>query len=228
MKRRFYPVAFLVLSTLASASLLSASDLSLYRDFRLGSSLADVAKQVGIESSEATSISSRPARIQELDWRTDRSTSNATRSDSVKEIRFSFYNGGLYQMMVSYERDHTGGLTDADMTEALSSVYGPASAPVTKEMSFNSGYNSTVRVIAQWGDPQSLLSLVGFSYGDGFGVIVSSKDTLALAQRATAESERLDQVEAPKKALDLKAKLEADAAARDEKSRLANKPEFRP
>jgi hypothetical protein len=129
---------------------------------------------------------------------------------------------------VSYDRDHTSGLTDADMTQALSAIYGPANTPAAKEMSFNSDYNSTVRVIAQWHDAGSLLSLVGFSYGDGFGVIVSSNNSLALARTAMLESDRLDRVEAPQRALDLKAKLDAQAAARDEKSRLVNKPGFRP
>jgi hypothetical protein len=228
MKTRFYPVALIALSTLASASLLPASDLSAYREFHLGSSPADVARQAGMESSETELISSRPERIEELNWRIKPFASPATGPDSVREIRFRFYNGKLFEMMVSYDRDRTGGLTDADMTEALSAVYGPAATPVTKEMDFNSGYHSTARVIAQWNDPQSLLSLVGFSYGGGFGVIVSSKPTLALARQAIAESEQLDQMEAPQKALDLKAKLDAEAEARDEKSRLVNKPGFRP
>lgn len=224
----FQPVAFIAVSVLASASLLTAGDLSVYREFHLGSSPGDVAKQAGMESSAANLISSRPERVEELDWRINRFESPSTGPDSVREIRFRFYNGNLFEMMVSYDRDRTGGLTDADMTEALSGIYGPASTPVTKEMSFNSGYNSTVRVIAQWGDPQNLLSLVGFSYGDGFGVIVSSRPTLAMARQAIAESERLDQMEAPQKALDLKAKLDAEVAAKDEKSRLVNKPGFRP
>ena len=228
MKTRYYPVAFVVLSTLASASLLPASDLSLYRGFHLGSSPGDVARQAGMESSEVKLISSRPARIEELDWRTNRSAPAETPSDSVKEIRFRFYNGSLFEMMVSYDRDHTGGLTDADMKEALSPIYGPASTPLTKETSFNAGYTSTVRVIAQWHDPQSLVSLVGFSHADGFGVIVSSTVNQTLAGRAIVESERLDRVEAPQKALDLKAKLDAETATRDEQCRLANKPGFRP
>jgi hypothetical protein len=228
MKTRFNRVAFIVLSTLASASLLPAADLSVYREYHLGSSPGDVAKQAVMESSDARLISSRPARIEELDWKINPFQSPAAQSDSVREIRFRFYNGSLFEMMVSYDRERTGGLTDTDMKEALSAVYGPASTPVAQEMSFNSGYSSTVRVIAQWDDPRSVLSLVGFSYGDGFGVIVSSKPTLALAQQAMAESARLDQIEAPQKALDLKAKLDADAEARDEKSRLLNKPGFRP
>ena len=228
MRKRFYPVAFIVFSTLASASLLPASDLSRYRDFHLGSSIADVAKRTGMESPNPRLISGRPERIEELDWNSSWSSSSEVRSDSAREIRFSFYNGSLFEMMVSYDRQHTGGLTDADMTEALSSVYGSASSPVTKEMSFNSGYNSTVRVIAQWDDPQSQLSLVGLSYGGGFGLIVSSKDTLPLARRAIAESERLDRIEAPQRALDEQAKQVAATEARDQKSRLVNKPEFRP
>jgi hypothetical protein len=228
MKTHFNRVAFIVLSILASASLLAATDLSVYREYRLGSSPGDVAKQAGMESSEAKVISSRPERIEELDWKINQFASSVTQSDSVREIRFRFYNGNLFEMMVSYERDRTGGLTDADMKEALSAVYGPASTPVTKEMSFNSGYDSTVRVIAQWDDSQSLLSLVGFSYGAGFGMIVSSKPTSTLARQAIAESQRLDQLEAPQRARDLKAKLDAEAAARDEESRLVNKPEFRP
>jgi hypothetical protein len=228
MKTRFCPGAFIVLAALASVTLLPASDLSVYREFHLGSSPADVAKQAGMESSETKLISSRPQRIEELDWKTNRSAPADSQSDSVKGIRFRFYNGGLFEMMVSYDRDHTSGLTDADMTQALSAIYGPANTPAAKEMSFNSDYNSTVRVIGQWHDAGSLLSLVGFSYGDGFGVIVSSNNSLALARTAMLESDRLDRVEAPQRALDLKAKLDARAAARDEKSRLVNKPGFRP
>lgn len=228
MKKRFYPVVFIILSTLASASLLSAGDLSRYRDFHLGSSLADIAKQAGLESSAARLISSRPERVEELDWRTNQSASNATRPDSVREIRFRFYDGSLFEMMVSYDSDQTGGLTDADMTDALSAVYGPASTPVTKEMAFNSGYTSSARTIAQWGDTQSALNLVGFTYGRGFGLIVSSTSNQILARQAMNESERLDRAEAPQRALDKQAKQLADEEARDEKSRLVNKPGFRP
>jgi hypothetical protein len=227
MKTRFYPVAFVVLSTLASASLLPASDLSRYRAFHLGMPLADVAKEAGMESSDARLISSRPERIEELAWRTDRSVSNDARPDSVREIRFRFYNGGLFEVMVAYDRDQTGGLTDKDMTEALSAVYGASFLPVTKEMAFNAGYSTTVRVIAQWNDAENLVSLVGFTDRGGFGAILSSKGNQNLAQRAIAESERLDRVEAPQRALDQQAKQAADDEARDEKFRLVNKPGFR-
>jgi hypothetical protein len=220
-------VVLTLFPVLASAALLPGSDLSRYREFQLGVPLADIAKQAGMESSEATLISGRPERIEELDWRTNRSSS-ATPADSVREIRFNFYNGSLFEMMVAYGSEHTGGLTDTDMTEALSAIYGPVSAPVAKEMVFHSGYSNTVRVIAQWNDTKSLLSLVGFSYGRGYGVIVSSTSSQTLARRAMVESERLDRVEAPKRALDQRAKQAADDEASDEKLRMSNKPGFRP
>ena len=48
------------------------------------------------------------------------------------------------------------------------------------------------------------------------------------ANRTTLAEAWLDRMEAPQKALDLKAKLDAEVAAKDEKSRLVNKPGFRP
>jgi hypothetical protein len=222
------PFMFLGVSLLASTSLLPGGDLSSYREFHLGAPLADVAKQAGMDSSDIKSISSRPEHIEELDWRTERPASGASRPDSVREIRFRFYNRGLFEMMVAYDSGQTNGLTDADMTEALSAIYGPASVPVVKEMAFNSGYSTTVRVVSQWSDAENLVSLVGFAYGGGFGVVVSSKGNQALARLAIAESERLDRAEAPQRELAERAKQAADAEARDEKSRLLNKPGFRP
>ena len=225
MNRRF---GLLCVSLLVSTSLLPGRDLSRYREFHLGAPLADVAKQAGMESSDTKSISSRPEHIEELAWRTERAAPGASRPDSVREIRFRFYNSDLFEMMVAYDSGQTSGLTDADMTEALSAIYGPASVPVVKEMVFDSGYSTTVRVVSQWSDAENLVSLVGFSFGGGFGVVFSSKDNQALAGRAMAESERLDRMEAPQRAVAERAKQVADAEARDEKSRLLNKPGFRP
>jgi hypothetical protein len=228
----FRPVVFALAGAFAATCLLPAAELAAespvgkYRAWRLGTPLAEVAKLAGIASTETKVISRRPQRIEELDLRT--SQSFASKPDSVREILFRFYNGGLFEMMIMYDRDQTGGLTDADMTEALAAVYGPGSAPATKEMAFNSGYNNTVRVIAQWTDAQSMLSLVGFPYAAGFGVVVSSKANEALAKQAILESARLDRVEAPQRELELRAKQAADMAAKDEQSRLVNKPGFRP
>jgi hypothetical protein len=131
-------------------------------------------------------------------------------------------------MTITYDPSRTGGLTDADLTGALGAIYGSGSAPVAKEIAFNSGYDNTVRAITQWGDPQSRVTLVGFPYGGGYGLVVSSTGDEPLAQKALLEAKRLDQLEAPQKEIDLRARQVADAEAKDEKSRLVNKPEFRP
>jgi hypothetical protein len=215
---------------LASALLLHAAgpvtenSPSSYRTFRLGDPLADVAKQAGMAASDARLISSRPERLEDLAWRAGPSST----PDSVEKILFRFYNGALFEMMITYDSSRTGGLTDADLTEALATIYGPGSPPIAKEIAFNSGYNSTVRTITQWADTQSLMTLVGFQYGGGFGVVISSTRDEPMARKALLESARLDRVEAPQKEIDLRAKQAEEAEAKDEKSRLVNKPEFRP
>jgi hypothetical protein len=177
----------------------------------------------GIASSEARLISSRPERVEELDWRISQ-LSDGAKPDSVREILFRFYNGALFEMMITYDRDQTGGLTDVDMTEALAAIYGPARPPAVKEIGFNSGYNHVVRAIAEWRDTNNLMNLVGFAYGGGFGVVVSATGDQILARQALLESERLDRAEAPQRALDLRAKEVADTQARDEKSRSLTGP----
>jgi len=191
-------------------------------------SLTDVAKQAGIAASEVKLISTRPNRIEELDWRTNRVSSSSARADSVQQVLFSFYNGALFEMMVTYDKDRTGGLTDADMVESISGIYGHTANSSVKEMTFNSGYSNTVRVVARWEDADDMVSLVGFTYGGGYGAVVSSTSNQLLAQRSIVESERLDRVEAPQRELARQAQESADAQAKDEKSRVSNKPGFRP
>jgi hypothetical protein len=226
-------VVFVLWSVLApvvvlqGAELVSETPLSRYRAFRMGELLVDVAKQAGIASSEARLISSRPERVEDLDWKITQ-LSGGSKPDSVREILFRFYNGALFETMVTYDRDQTVGLTDVDMTDALAAIYGPARPPAAKEIAFNSGYNHTVRAIAEWRDTQNVVSLVGLAYGGGFGVVVAATSDQLLARQALLESERLDRAEAPQKALDLRAREVADTQARDEKARLLNKPGFRP
>jgi hypothetical protein len=222
-------VVFLALaSAVCSTSLLSGADLSQYREFQLGMPVAGAAKQTRIELSATQLISSRPERIEELDWRPGLSAASSAQPDSVKEIRFRFYNGKLFEMAVTYDQDRVAGLTDADMIQAISGVYGASTKPLSAEMNFNSGYKNNVKILAQWQDAQSLISLVRFPYESGFGLVVTSKPMEILARQALLESERLDHVEAPQRELALKATQLEEKRALDEKSRVINKPVFRP
>src|SRR5438477_2669666 len=159
------PTILLLSSAVVSVSLMPGADLASYRNYRLGMSAMEVAKQAEIGSPEPKLISSRPERIEELDWRINRTPPSAARSDPFKDLLFSFYNGELFEITVTYDVDQTRGLTDEDLIESISGVYGSTSKPVAAELSFNSGYSRTVKVIARWEDERYQLSLVRLPYG---------------------------------------------------------------
>ena len=74
---------------------------------------------------------------------------------SVNEILFTFCNGELFRMVVSYDQQRTEGLTDPDMVEAISATYGIATQPAAKIVLFSSSYiyNDSEKVMARWEDP---------------------------------------------------------------------------
>jgi hypothetical protein len=82
--------------------------------------------------------------------------------------------------------------------------------------------------MAHWEDAQSEVDLFHPSYASTFGLVVLSKRLDALAQSASVEAVRLDEQEAPKRAIDRKQKQEDDDQARQQKARLVNKAIFRP
>src|SRR5581483_3178994 len=90
-----------VLFGLASATALGA-DLSGYRKFQLGASLPAVAKQAGTNVSQAKTIHSRPALIQELEWRPP--ILGSSNAEPAKDVVFSFYNGTLFRIVIDYDR----------------------------------------------------------------------------------------------------------------------------
>ena len=117
--RRFaMSIAWLVVS----ASQISAHDLSRYREFQVGMSLSEVAAQADI-APEPRVLQQRPAVIQELMWQPPRARLSPT-GDSVKKVLFSFYNGQLFRMVVTYDRARTEASTAADLIDAMSATYG--------------------------------------------------------------------------------------------------------
>ena len=94
-----------------SAPALGGPDLSRYRGFQFGETLPAVAKQAGLDVSQAKVIHERPALLQELEWPIWLASSFDSPQDPVRTILFSFYNGELFRVLVSYDRDDTTGLT---------------------------------------------------------------------------------------------------------------------
>lgn|SRR3989442_8983029 len=139
-----------------SASLASIQDLSRYREFQLGMSLAAVAQQAGI-TPDAHVLHQRPELIQELMWLPPRMPgSPPSQEDSVRKVVFSAYNGQLFRMVVTYARDTTEGLTGDDLVEAVSAKYGRPTLPVLPiAPSVSRAARDSDKILAYWEDSQS-------------------------------------------------------------------------
>jgi hypothetical protein len=221
-------LAIVIAWAVISPSAIAAQDLSSYRGFQLGMSLDAVAQQAGI-ASEARVIHRRPELIQELTWEPPRSLGSPRPGESVRKVLLSFYNGELFRIVVSYQWDRTEGLTVEDMVDALSVTYGHAMLPATEIASSLSRVSTeSDRIVAHWGDPQHAINLVRPSYASTFGLVMFSKPLDALARAASIEAIRLNEQEAPGRAIERQRQQEDEAQARQEKARTENKATFRP
>ena len=144
-------IVVLATGVFLGVQLASAQDLSRYRGYALDSSLESVIASSGARADRATTLHRRPATIQELEWRAPYSSAGSAAADSVRGIAFSFYNDALYQLIVSYDRDKTDGLTNKDLIESLSVTYGtPTPRSPGNRVGGSMGLADTI-VLAQWG-----------------------------------------------------------------------------
>ena len=194
-------VCFLtVVVILLSTPLIYAQDLSKYRNFSFGMTVADLSKQIDQKPANAAVLHERPALIEELTWLPPQTYGSSRPAEPVDQILFSFYNGALYRMLMTYENSATKGLTDDDMIRVVSAKYGVATRPVAALVNFpmKPSYHATEKVIARWEDPQYSLNLFR-SYGDTFAIVMFAKQMDAQAGISIAESVKLEQQEAPHK-----------------------------
>jgi len=205
----------------------STGDLSRYRSFQLGTDLSTVAKQAGTNPSEAKLIHSRPALIQELEWR-PQPFGSTSEKDPAQDVVFSFYDGELSQIVVDYDRYQTEGLTVDDFIDAISIAYGPATRPTAPAKVDPGSYSDQEEILAQWQDSQYRFDLIRSAYGSGFKLVGVVKKLEVSAQAATLAAKRLDDQEAPQREAAQLASEEQAAKAKLEKARLVNKPKFRP
>src|ERR1043166_2966681 len=120
---------FLVAAALACSSQPGwTQELFRYRAYVLESSLDSVVAMSGVRAADTKSLYERPAKIQELEWRAPYVSSTDPMADPVRGAVFTFFNNALYQIVVKYDRDRTDGLTNTDIIESLTTVYGQPSA----------------------------------------------------------------------------------------------------
>src|SRR5216684_5607582 len=184
-------LCFVVL--LLAAPLLRAQDLSKYRDFSLGMSLPELSSQVDLRPLQTKLIQKRPAVIQELTCWPGGSSDYSFQADSVWQIFFSFYNGQLFRILVTYDQDATHGLTAEDMVQAISTKYGTATR-TAGEISFptNELYRTTEKVIARWEDSQYSINLVRSRFLNSFALVMFSKRLDGQAEAAIAKSLKME------------------------------------
>jgi hypothetical protein len=210
---------------LLATPVISGQDLSRYRNFVLGTSLATVSRQVGQDERQATLLSQTPALIQEMTyWQADTSD-NSGRMEPISHVRFDFYNGALYRIVVVYDQKAVEGLTEEDMVKAISARYGNG-VRLYPEIDFPSHdvYSSPEKVIAQWDDSQNSVSFFHSTGAESFGLAVFSKRLNAQAEAAIVESAKLEKEQAPQKEIDRQKKEVADLDI----ARQKNMKSFRP
>jgi len=222
ISRIFLVAAVLVFSSQAGWT----QDLFRYRAYALEGSLDSVVAITGVRVADTKTLHERPAKIQELEWRAPYVSSTDPMADPVRGAVFTFFNGALYQIVVKYDRDRTDGLTNADLIESLTTVYGQ---PVPR-----SPRNAAVAappdtmLLAFWESPGSSLALTRGVYSPEFQLVLTSKALSMRARDAIRESGRLDVIEAPRREQEQRKQEIADRDAARAKARTTNKAAFRP
>ena len=212
-------LCFVVL--LLAAPLLRGQDFSKYRHFTFGMSLTRVLERTDKKMADVNVIHSRPALIQELTWWPPNLPGTPLRPDAVEQMLFSFYNGELYKMSVTYDRSSTEGLTDEDMVKSITAKYGPATYVA---LAIDFAANERQQPVASWEDSQYSFNLVRSSFTGGFQLVIYSKKVNAEAELALAEAVKLDKQEGPQREAERLKKETDDLAV----TRLKNQKSFRP
>jgi len=216
-------LCFVVL--LLTAQLLWAQDLSKYRHFTLGMSLTRVLERTDQKMVDVKVIHGRPALVQEVNWWPPNLPGTSFQSDTVEQILFSFYNGELYKIFVTYDRTSTEGLTAEDMVKSISAKYGPATSVKPKvDSATNERYDMRQEPVATWEDSQYSFNLVRSSSSGSFELVIYSKRLNAEAEIALAQAVKLEKQEEPQREAERQKKQIGDLEAKQQK----NQKSFRP
>jgi hypothetical protein len=205
---------------LLAAPLLRSQDFSKYRHFTLGMSLNRVLERTEQKIADVKVTHDRPALIQELTWWPPSLPGTSLQSDTVEQILFSFYNGRLYKISVTYDRTSTEGLTVEDMVKSISTEYGPPTTVAPEaDSATNEQYEMRQKPVASWEDSQSSFNLVRSSFSGVLGLVIYSKRVNAEAELSIAEAVKLEEQEAPKREAERQKKETDDLEAARQKNR---------
>jgi len=225
MKMKVMFSLFLVfVSLIAATPILHAQDLSKYREFVLGANLTTVLRLTNQKLTDVNQTPGISPMVQELTWWPPSASGSPYRSDSVEQILFSFYNGELYKISVTYDQNSTEGLTGEDMVKSISEKYGPPTT-ISPDIAanWNSHYEAREKSVATWEDSERSLNLVRSSFSSRFGLIIYTKRVNTGVQLAIAEAARVEKLEAPAREAERQKKQTDDR----ELARQKNQKSFR-
>lgn len=202
--------------------------LSHYRGVALGDSVQVVIDRLQVVASDVKVVHERPTAVQELTWRPHRFVSGASvEPDPLAEMVLTFHAGRLARIAVSYDRERTQGLTNADLHEAMGSLYG-ASMLISTPTQPTISPSSERQTIGRWEDAETLLLLWREHYPNRVGLTITSIAGDLALQEAIVDGVRLHAAEGPMRDLARRAAEAAAVQARDEKTRRDNKATFKP
>jgi len=202
-------------------------DLPWWRHIQLGMNVAGVVRATGQNAGEVKVVSQRPALRQELEWRPQSYQPGAV-EEAAETVKFEFLNGELYKIVVVYDREHTEGMTVADLVEAVSKTYGVAVVTPVVEKSGRAVYGSEDEVVARWTDESYRFELARNEYGPVYRLVGVLRRLEGVSQAATQEAARLDLEEQPRRDEEKrKAEVQAERQ-RLEKARVVNRGRFKP
>jgi hypothetical protein len=204
--------------------LIHAQDLSKYRQFSLGASLAEVSKQIDQRPNDASVIQERPATIQQMEW-WPVVLNSLTQTEPVQKVVFSFYERTLYKVHATYDSDATAGLKATDMIKAISSSYGPPTR-VSDDLATraNPTYGATEPTVAQWEDSRYTVSLIRDPFLNTFELVMVSKQLNEQAEASAIAAAKQELADAPQNEI-ARGKKAADDL---ETERQTNLKAFRP
>jgi hypothetical protein len=204
------------------------SVFSRYRGVTLGDSVQAVVDQLKASPSEVKTLHARPTLVQQLSWRPRQAVSGASiERDPLAEVLLTFHLGRLARIAVIYERDRTAGLTNADLHDALSGVYG-TSMLLSTPMSASTRVPTDLQTVGRWGDGETLVWLWREAYPERVRLTITAVDADQAMQQAILDGLRLDTSEAPERDLARRAADATALRARDENVRRDNKAAFKP
>ena len=226
MIKPFLMSCVLLGSGLALAPLHASPAFSHYRGVTLGDSLAAVVTELKADAADVKVLHEQPSLIQELTWRPQRFISGLTvTADPLAEIVLTFHVGQLVRIAATYDRDRVHGLTDADLRELISTVYGIALLPSREGPARPVTHRG---IIGMWGDEDTRVALWTEEYPRRSGLTISAHEAATRMDEAAAIGAGLHAAREPMRRRAAAAAAAAAIVDREALIRAQNKARFKP